>query len=173
VTQRLYYYQWDQRTLISAEARDSQAQIQQLKVKHKQTALQWIPGHCRIAGNEHADALAKKGAKILQTHTRETSYHSIKQVFQRAYRHELETKLFQKPWMQEIANTPDWPRRKAVAGFRLCIGHECLGVYLHHIGINPDPFRLLCRLREPMDRNHLVLCAALTKVQSVSDTAKL
>jgi ribosomal protein S2 len=41
----------------------------------------------------YADALAKKGAKILQTHTRETSYHSIKlhlkQVFQRAYRHEL------------------------------------------------------------------------------------
>jgi N-acetyl-anhydromuramyl-L-alanine amidase AmpD len=88
--------------VISAEARDCQALIQQLVVKHKQIALQWILGHCHIAGNEHADALAKKGAKILQTHTRETSYHSIKlylkQVFQRAFRHELETKLSQKPW---------------------------------------------------------------------------
>ena len=49
----------------------------QLKAKHKQIALQWIPGHCQIAGNEQADVLAKKGAKITQTHIRETSYHSI------------------------------------------------------------------------------------------------
>jgi hypothetical protein len=81
----------------STEARDCQVLIQQLKAKYKQTALQWIPGHCQIAGNEHADALAKKGAKI--THIRETSYHSIKlhlkQVFQSVYRHELETNLSQ------------------------------------------------------------------------------
>ena len=48
----------------------------QLKAKHKQIALQWIPGHSQIAGNEYADTLAKKGAKITQTHVRETSYHS-------------------------------------------------------------------------------------------------
>jgi hypothetical protein len=132
------------KTVISAEARDCQALIRQLKVKYKQIALQWIPRHYQIAGNEHADALAKKGAKILQTDTRETSYHSIKlhlkQVFQRAYRDELETKLSQKPWRQEIANTPDWPRRKAVAEFRLCVGHDCLGTHLHRIGIRPQPF---------------------------------
>jgi hypothetical protein len=33
------------------------------------------------------------------------------------YRNELETKLPQKPWRQETANTSDWPRRKAVAEF--------------------------------------------------------
>jgi hypothetical protein len=68
-----------------------------------------------FAGNKHADALAKKGAKITQTHIRETSYLSIKrhlkQVFQSVYRHELETKVSQKPWKQEIAKIPDWPRR--------------------------------------------------------------
>jgi hypothetical protein len=84
-------------------------------------------------------------------------------VFQRAYRHELETKLSQKPWRQEIANTPDWPRRKAVAEFRVCVGHDCLGTHLHRIGIRPDPFCMLCSLREPMDRNHLGQWAALTK----------
>ena len=89
-------------------------------------------GHCQIAGNEYADTLAKKGAKITQTHIRETSYHSIKlhlkQVFQSAYRQELGTKLSQKPWKQELAKIPDWPRRRAVAEFRctaLSSGTEC------------------------------------------------
>jgi hypothetical protein len=30
-----------------------------------------------------------------------------------AYKHELETKLSQKPWRQETANTSDWPRRNS------------------------------------------------------------
>ena len=109
--------------------------------------------------SEHADALAKKCAKITQTHIRETPYHSIKlhlkQVFQSVYRHELETKLSQKPWKQEIAKIPDWPRRKVVAEFRLYVGHDCLGTHLHRIRIRPDPYCILGSLREPMDRNHL------------------
>ena len=92
-------------TVISTETKDCQALIRQLKAKHKQIVLQWIPGHCQIAGNEYADTLAKKGAKITQTYIRETSYHSIKlhlkQEFQSAYRQELGTKLSQKPWKQE------------------------------------------------------------------------
>ena len=55
-------------TKISREARDCQDLIRQLKGKHKQIALQWIPGHCQITGNEQADVLAKKGAKITQTY---------------------------------------------------------------------------------------------------------
>ena len=59
--------------MISKEAKAYQVLIRQVKAKHKQIALQWTPGHCQIAGNEHADALVKKGAKITQTHIRETS----------------------------------------------------------------------------------------------------
>jgi len=55
--------------VISTEARDCQALMRQLKAKHTQIALHWIPGHYQIAGNEHADALAKMGAKITNTHT--------------------------------------------------------------------------------------------------------
>ena len=44
---------------------------------HFHFITQWIPGHCQIAGNERADALAKKGAKFTQTHITETSYYSI------------------------------------------------------------------------------------------------
>ena len=93
------------------------------------------------------------------------SYHFIKQhlkqVFQSVYRHELETRLSHKPWKQEIAKTPDWPRRKAVAEFRLCVGHDCLGTHLHRTAIRPDPYRMICSLREPVDRNHPGQCTAL------------
>jgi ribonuclease HI len=153
-------------TVISTEAKNCQALIRQLKAKHKQIALQWIPGHCQIAGNEHADALAKKGPKITHKRIREISYHSIKlhlkQVFRSVCRHELETKLSQKPWKQEIAKIPDRPRRKAVTEFRLCVGHDCLGIHLHRIGIRPDPYCMLCSLHEPMDRNHRRQCTALS-----------
>ena len=109
--------------------------------------------------------MAKKGAKITQTHIRGTSYHSIKlhlkQVFQSVYRHELETKLSQKPWKQKIANIPDWPRRKAVPELRLCVRHDRSGTRLHRIAIRPDPYCMLCSLRKPTDRNHLGQCTAL------------
>ena len=75
----------------------------------------------------------------------------LKQVFQSVYRHELQTKISQDSLKQEITEIPDWPRRKAVAEFRLCLGHECLGTHLHRTGIRPDPYCMLCSLREPMD----------------------
>ena len=153
-------------TVISIEAKDCQALIRQLKAKHIQIVLQWIPGHSQIAGNEYADTLAKKGAKITQKHIREKSYHSIKlhfkQVFQSAYRQELGAKLFKKPCKQELAKIPDWPIRRAVAEFRLCVGHDCLGTHLHRTGIRPVPYCMLCILHETMDRNHLGRCTALS-----------
>ena len=110
-------------------------------------------------------------------HIRETSYHSIKlhlkQVFQSVYRHELETKLSKKPsWKQEIAKIPDWPTRKTVAEFRLCVGRDCLGTYFHRIGIRPVPYCVLCSLREPMDRNHLGQCTALFNRTGCGNTGR-
>jgi len=152
--------------ILSPEARDCQDLIRQLQANHQQIALQWIPGHCQIAGNEQTDALPKKGTKITQTHIRETSYRSIKlhlkQAFHSAYRHELQTRLSHKPWKQEITKIPNWTRRKAVAEFRLCVGHDSLDTHLHRTGIRPDPYCTLCSLREPMDRNHLGHCTALS-----------
>jgi len=140
--------------------------IRQLRGNHKQIAPQWIPGHCQITGNKQAAELAKKGAKITQTYIRETPYHSIKrhlkQAFWSMYRHELETRLSHKQWMQEISKVTDWPRRRAVAVFRLCVGHDCLGAHLHRIGIRPDHYCTPCSLHDPTDRNHLGQYTALT-----------
>jgi hypothetical protein len=79
----------------------------------------------------------------------------LKQAFKNIYRHELETILSQKPWKQEITKISDWSRREAVAEFRLCVGHNCLGTHFYRIGIRPDPYCMLCSLRETMYRNHL------------------
>jgi len=87
--------------------------------------------------------------------------HEVLFPYLKLHRHELETRLSHKPWKQAIAKIPDWPRRKAVAKFRLCIRHDCLGTHLHHTGIRPDPYCILCSLHEPIDRNHLGQCTAL------------
>ena len=93
-------------------------------------------------------------------------YHSIKlhlkQAFRSVCRHELETRLSHKPWTQEISKVTDWPRRRAVAEFRQCVGHDCLGAHLHRIAIRPDPYCTLCSLHEPTDRNHPGQCTALS-----------
>ena len=93
----------------------------------------------------------------------------LKQVFQSVYRNELEIKLSQKLWKQELAKIPDWARTKAVRDFRLCIWHDCLGTHLHCTEIHPDPYCMLCSLHETTDRNHLAQCTALC---NVSDTGR-
>ena len=35
-------------------------------LEHRRVVLQWIPAHCGIKGNEHADRLAKQGANMEQ-----------------------------------------------------------------------------------------------------------
>jgi len=86
----------------------------------------------------------------------------LKQVLRSAQRYELETRLSHKPWKQEISKVTDCPKRRAVAEYRLCIGHDCLGTHLHRIGIRPDPYCTLCSPHEPMDRNHVGHCTALS-----------
>ena len=70
----------------------------QLMSKHEtQIALQWIPGHAGIGGNEKADKLAKKGASLPQPENPvpyETAVKIIKS-------------NFKEQWLQ------DWTRNKS------------------------------------------------------------
>ncbi|GFT97954.1 hypothetical protein TNCV_2168421 [Trichonephila clavipes] len=48
-----------------------------------------------------------------------------------------------------------WPRRKAVAEFRLTIGHDCLRKHLHRVHVAQAPFYTLCDIWEDMDTDHI------------------
>ncbi|RUS80763.1 hypothetical protein EGW08_011486 [Elysia chlorotica] len=96
-------------------------------------ALQWIPSHCNVFGNETADLLAKK-ATALQQNDYTTTYSEAKTIIH-AQQHE--------EWLQEHPNHVQndayhaLTRAEQVVIFRLRTGHNRLNHHLYtklHIG---------------------------------------
>ncbi|RUS81778.1 hypothetical protein EGW08_010470 [Elysia chlorotica] len=96
-------------------------------------ALQWIPSHCNVFGNETADLLAKKAA-ALQQNDYTTTYSEAKTIIH-AQQHE--------EWLQEHPNHVQndayhaLTRAEQVVIFRLRTGHNRLNHHLYtklHIG---------------------------------------
>ncbi|GFV12794.1 reverse transcriptase [Trichonephila clavipes] len=75
------------------------------------------------------------------------------------------TKSFGKPW-ETLAPVGPIPRHleraKAVAHFRLTIGHGILGAYLHWLGVAVNEVCQLC-YHARMDGDHLLQCTGLVK----------
>ena len=131
-------------------------------------AARTLPGVHQLEVDLHDDALVKEGAKITQTQIRLPFYEStFKTVVSKCVHTWTGDKVIPK-YIEEITKIPDWPRRKAVVEFRLCVGHDCLGAHLHRTGIRPDPYCMLCSLRESMGIHPLGQCTG----QSVSDTGR-
>ncbi|KAJ4445656.1 hypothetical protein ANN_12340 [Periplaneta americana] len=61
-------------------------------------------------------------------------------------------------WKDNATSVADWPRREAVAEFRLATGHDCLGKHLYRIGLLQNPNCLLCNQNIVMDSDHLMDC---------------
>ena len=140
---------------------------QTLQTKHKKIVVQWIPGHCNIAGNDAAATLAKKGSSIIQQCQSGISYHSaktsIKTYFKNKTLMDPTCRTEGKHWKLDLPTIPDHPRNQAVATVRLSTGHDCLVKHLHRIGILQPPYCTLCKEQEDMDRTHIMKCSALRR----------
>jgi hypothetical protein len=93
---------------------DLQGMLAVLCTQHK-VAMQWIPPHCGIPGNEKADRLAKEGSTDKQSDTSVT-YHQMKQII----------KSIRKPQVQTQDDYHNMNRSVQVVIFHLRTGHKRL-----------------------------------------------
>jgi len=61
-------------------------------IQSKRVMLQWIPAHCGMPGNEHADELEKQGAQKQKCEIRLT-FHEKKTITKSMARHRIEKDL--------------------------------------------------------------------------------
>jgi hypothetical protein len=108
--------------------------------------------HCGVMGTEMADYLAKKGTKISQISACNLTFHSAKLKIKRGIQIDLsEYYTIQSQhisWGKIVENrniVPDFPRRDAMATFRLITSHDCLAAHLYRLLLYPSPMYVLCR----------------------------
>ncbi|XP_015909090.2 uncharacterized protein [Parasteatoda tepidariorum] len=132
-------------------------------------SFQWIPAQCGISGNEAVDFLAQKWAGVLQRTLKTLSFHSAKLLIKGRYNTRIKQKALcdsiGKSWaplLEDKRLIPYFPRRAAVALFRLTTGHhDCLPTYLYRFGLCDSPFCPLCGQHQIFDATHLDSCSAL------------
>ena len=151
--------------IIWTEARDCQALTRQLKAKHKQIALQWIPGHCQIAGNEHADALAEKGCQnYTNTYWRNMLpfyYTTFKTGVSECTQIWTRDKVIPKTMEARNIQNTRLAKKKGICRISIVLSAWLFGYTPSPHWNPPRPQCILCSLHEPMDRNHLGKCTAL------------
>ncbi|XP_066901535.1 uncharacterized protein [Halyomorpha halys] len=115
-----------------------------MKKRGRAIALQWIPAHVGIDGNEQADKLAKLGCAENQP-VLPLSYRTVKSLIssyckdKTSARHKVQAEG--KKWESLLEKDKRIPgnlsRSERVACFWLETGHDLLQKHLHRIGINP------------------------------------
>ncbi|KAL1447160.1 hypothetical protein WDU94_012235 [Cyamophila willieti] len=86
----------------SDKIREIRAILKQLRQLKKIIAIQWVPAHCGLEGNEKADVLAKKGTKILATPQTNISFDSAKRLIK------LNANNKHNKWLSEKATRQKW-----------------------------------------------------------------
>ena len=136
--------------------------------------LQWIPGHSNIAGNEHADTLAKHGASLPQPDP-PISLHTAQQMIKSNRKEEWLNRWAQgttgrcmfphltKPSKSDNINT--LTRHQQVIIFRLRTQHIHLNNHLSKITSNTLPTCPLCQHPKETVTHHLFDCPPLSDIR--------
>ncbi|GFV36675.1 reverse transcriptase [Trichonephila clavipes] len=129
-------------------------------------ALQWIPSHDGIPGNERADQTAKLGAESSEQEVPLTLRRAKSIISTSIDKYTIvtqKTKILGKLWetLTTVGPIPrNLERAEAVAHFRLTTGHDFLEVYIHWLGHAANEDGPVCS-HARMDGNHLLQCTGL------------
>ena len=124
--------------------------------KTHRVALQWIPAHCGIPGNETADQLAKEGAKGTQTEE-VMSYHEKKTIIKSIFR-----KAPKKDDYHLLC------REDQVIILRLRTGHNRLNAHMHRkLKLVPTP-ACSCQQGEQTAEHILMMCPTLHNLRETT-----
>ena len=97
-------------------------------------AVQWIPAHCGLAGNERADKLAKSGSRLEQTR-HPVSYREAKTLVKQKFK----TTFHQEHNHPSNDHMPHLQRLQQTTIFRLRTGHCRLRAHLYRLGLSHTP----------------------------------
>ncbi|GFY22652.1 RNase H domain-containing protein [Trichonephila clavipes] len=152
-------------TPASSNILDCKKLLQSLSEYSKKFVLQWIPGHCGVAGNELVHHLTKKRASIQHTARKAVPFTSDKRIIKKKMNDissiQYAERNSNKIWWNNLKDLPMWPRRKAVAEFRLITGRDSLFKHLHRIHVARTSFCTLRDFREDMEADYIRHCPAL------------
>ena len=146
---------------LQSEARDEVVEIIFRNLGQLQTnntlALQWIPAHCGLFGNEEADRLAKDGSSKPQPPAK-ISFQETKTLLKnstsKAWKNRINIKYLKD-------NIHDLPRNFQTTIFRLRTGHCRLNAHMHRLKISSTP---LCDCGpSPQTPEHVLMSCPLTE----------
>ena len=118
-------------------------------LEHKRVVVQWIPAHCGIKGNEHADRLAKQGANMEQEKLPITLKQKKKIIMKN---------MFRAKKIPDDYHTLD--RAGQVTLIRLRTGHNRLNSHMHRrMNLVPSPL-CTCGTEDQTTEHILQKCPA-------------
>ncbi|GFR83828.1 Gag-Pol polyprotein [Elysia marginata] len=104
--------------------------LQNLEKQTETLILQWIPGHCKIDGNEKADRLARERSDPQQL-SDGLSYHKAKQIIKSLMKEKWKYWKTRNPYQNRQDDLHQMDRKGQTTIFRLRTGHNKVKAHLY------------------------------------------